>query len=170
MPPAELVNFLRRAGWRPLCSPPRSWTATSCAWTYPCALTTWRSRKRSRSRRRWSGGGGAQRDQLCLWLDWPPPSWTKKTHNPESSTLRWFSQRKHRISLKLCFLWSICQYIICYQPLASALCSPYEACTWLQRPLLKNNESSPLEAVSSNEWNTKKNKISKFVATVVAWL
>lgn len=71
-----------------------------------------------------------------------------------------YSQRKHRIRLKLCFL-RICQYIICYQPLASALCSLREACTWLQRPLLKNNGSSPLEAVRSNEWNTKKNKISK---------
>lgn len=36
-----------------------------------------------------------------------------------------------------CFLRSICQYIICYQPLASALCSLCEAWTWLQRPLLK---------------------------------
>lgn len=63
MPPAERVNLLRRAGWPQLCSPPRSWLATSCGWTCPCALTTWRSRKRSRSSRR--RGGDCPRKRPC---------------------------------------------------------------------------------------------------------
>lgn len=73
-----------------------------------------------------------------------------------------YSQGKHRITLtllktlKLCFLQSICQYIICYQPLASA---PYVRLVRDCRGLCWRI----MEAVSSNEWNTKKNKISKLI-------
>lgn len=132
-----------RAGWPQLCSPPRWWLATSCGWTCPYGLTTWRSRKRSRSRRR--RGGWRQRKQPCWWRlttalmdqdDMQPLSLTDdlqtaKRENTHCSIFRNYPRVKHAVRCleSACTMLShgISFYVTCYQrnpfvPLVSALC------------------------------------------------